>query len=252
MRGYLAMLVALAGLAACDRVFGLGDPYEDARTAGSGDAATDGGRGSDDAGMPTLLADFELDGDFSDSVSRTTALCTRLNGSLCGFSQGRAGSAESALFDGGTCVAFSLPATPSALSIALWVKPTTGATETLLARPYASSTDMSWILEEDNDSLYFGSYTGSLTLGASAAPGIMDTGWHFLVVTVDPGGSTFYLDGAARPVGNGVAIGYGGNTKVYLGCDILTSSFDNFAGQLDNVKIFSGVLTPQDVVQLGM
>lgn len=243
-------LVLLAALGGCDRVFGLGDPYEDAHSiAGSGDAAADGDGGHSSS---TLIADFELDANFNDAVSRNNAICTRLNGSLCGFSQGHDGSGGSALFDGGTCVTFDLPTNPTALSIALWVKPTSGVTQTLIARPYASSTDKSWLLEEDNDSLYFQSYSGSLTLSSVSTPGITDTNWHFLVVTIDPTTSTFYLDGAARLSTAGITIGYGGNTTVDLGCDILTSSFDNLSGQLDNVKIFDGILTPQEVMQLGM
>jgi len=244
-------LVLLGLLTACDRVFGLGDPYEDAHsTMGSGDGGPAGDGSGSGGNAAHLLADFELDGDFNDSVSRTSAICTRLNGSLCGFSQGHTGTGNSALFDGATCVRFDLPATPSQLSIALWLKASTGATEAVIARPYASTTDTSWLVEEDNDSLYFQSYSGSLTLAANTGPGIGDSNWHFLVVTVDPTASAFYVDGIARAPGSGVTIGYGGNMTVDLGCDVTTTAFDDFNGQLDNVKIFDGILTPQEVMNL--
>jgi len=81
-------------------------------------------------------------------------------------------------------------------------------------------------------------------------PGIGDSNWHFLVVMVDPTASAFYVDGIARAPGSGVTIGYGGNMTVDLGCDVTTTAFDDFNGQLDNVKIFDGILTPQEVMNL--
>lgn len=231
-------LLVLAALAGCDRVFGLGDPYEDARSTGS-DASPPRDIGGTDGSntVPMLIASYPFDGDYHDAVSGNVAVCSSMLGNGCTFapSHNAAGSSES--FDGGTCVIAQLAARPSAFTIALWVNAETGATETLLER--GGSSGPSWLLQEDNDSIYFKSGTTTV-LGT---PGPAATSWHAIAVTIGPDSAIEYLDGIERGQGTGITISYTTDT-VYIGCGGSTSGLDNFHGAIDNVEIFDGILSP--------
>jgi len=235
-------LVLLAALAGCDRVFGLGDPYEDARSpAGSDGAGPGDGRGLDGSDKATaLIASFPFDNNYTDAVSQTDAICSSMLGSGCAFGSSHNAAGSSASFDGATCVTFQIPARPPAITIAMWVNATSGATEAVLTRP--GFNDPTWLLEEDNDSVYFKSGTASVT----GTPGPTATSWHAIAVTVGPGGSVAYLDGVERGSGAGITISYISDTA-YIGCDGSTSSLDNFHGLLDNVEIYDGILSVAEI-----
>jgi hypothetical protein len=241
MKRWVAILLATAG---CDRVFGLGDPYQH---ADSGIDAPVDSRPS----APKPLAYFPFDVDLTDEVSGNKAI--NVSGTTVTISPTPCEKNGCANFGAGSCVKFSLPEAPPTYTISLWVMTLGGfASETpLVARPEPSIV---------------GSYDGKLTATTmllrfyaansdSVDSMFMATSpmawnmWHHLAVIYNGNDMTFYVDGTQTMQHATVPAIDGTGTALYLGCDGSMMG-TMYSGYLDEVHIYEGVLSATDLAGL--
>ena len=253
MRVWLAVLP----LAGCDRVFGIGDPYQDAAPVSGGsdamrpDAPVDAPADAppDVIGMPipALLERFPFDGDLQDATHTQTASVT---GSYqVSSSGGRFGG--HVLLGGTACLSFTLAQQPATFSIVLWAEES-AATMTyapLLVRPQiAASTTQDWAFyaDEGNFEYIMSAAGGPQTYVVS--PGL-SSAWYQYVVTFDGAMVHIFLDGTDLGGISGSAPAYGTGNQIYLGCDGAGGTA-KFSGGLDEVEIYDGALTATQVMAL--
>jgi hypothetical protein len=249
MRAWVCVL-ALAG---CDRVFGIGDPYEDAPLAGDGQTRPDGA--PDDAptdvgtGTPQLLAYYAFDDNLLDSVSNTPA-----NGST-GVGSVSSGGRHNGyvVFDGTGCVWFTLAAKPAAYTISFWINPTTamqGDTMLLSRLHMAAALARDWAFTATATASVFHWWTGSIEAADSLGAALTMNQWHHLAITYDGAGMVTYVDGAASPRVLESAVQYGTDSTVYLGCQEASTSVTKFTGDMDELRIYDGALTAAELAAL--
>ena len=252
MRAWL-MLLALAG---CDRVFGLGDPYEDAAVfdaprsdddaVSHDDALADDG-GIDGTGALEPIAYFPFDSDFNNSVDHTPGVCA--NG--CSTTTGHTGAG--ALHLAGGCVQTMIDAMPPSFMLAFWAQPSTTSVATIVARKFTSTgTHFSWKVFEGGAS---GASLGFTMFDGGAADTNKLTGmtdfvvgeWHHFAVTFDGSLETLYVDGVMKASQQANATMYLGNL-VYIGCDPDASSA--YFGDLDELRIYDVAMSPAGIMAL--
>jgi hypothetical protein len=256
MRVWLLVL-ALAG---CDRVFGIGDPYEDAAAMVGGsdamadaigdDAAADAPAEKSDAigePEPPMLIRFPFDGDLRDSTGMTSA--TAPNGDLAKTTGGRFGGYVEV--NGTQCIEFTLAAMPPQFSIVMWVE-TTGPVpgqEPLLVRPDVTvSQDNDWALL-GSDTLMSFDMLETMEMFYEFQPGL-STNWQEFAVTFDGFMLRTYVNGAQATMSSATSPSYGIGTTVYLGCDGRGTANGQFVGRFDDVQIYGGPLTAGQVSYL--
>lgn len=246
MRAWLCVL-ALAG---CDRVFGIGDPYEDAAVATSGsDAAPDApGHVVDGLPVPTLamVAHLPFDGDTRETISNTLAMPS---------GSGVAPHATGGEFmgyvglDGASCLSFPEAATPSAFSIEVWARSTsaTPTTSVLASRTFDTTTD-SWAFIATSMAVTFHMHdsTGDQLIPSTKS---LSTSWQQFVFTYDGSTGRLYVDGSPVAMMAMMAPQYRTDAQVYLGCSA-TLTTSKLAGGLDEVQIYDGALSDTQVMTL--
>jgi len=244
MRAWLCVL-ALAG---CDRVFGIGDPYEDAAGSTSGsDAAIDTVGTLDGTGPPTpaVLAHFSFDTDYTNSVNRTAAVCL---GTGCMLDTVGGHSGGQVYLDGSSCLSFGLAATPVTYTIALWVKAQNIRQTTLLARPEISgSASQTWKISGNSTVIEYDTWDGTNTDALLSGPGL-SASYEQVVVTFDGSYKHLFIDGVHETMGAATPVATADGT-VFLGCESAATN-DKLDGYLDEIYIYDGALTAAQVTAL--
>jgi hypothetical protein len=251
MRAWL-LLLALAG---CDRVFGLGDPYEDANVDGprpfadapGHDDATSHDVGTDGGDTLQPIAYFPFDTDFNNAVDGTPGLCA--NGCTLGAGHTGAGLA----LDGG-CVQTTLVAEPPELTIAFWARPSSTALSPLVARKWTSvGSHFSWRVfmgGAGGQSLGFALYDGGTndTIKLTATVDFVTGEWHHYAVTFDGTFKTLYVDGAMKAQQQTLAVAYL-DKVVTIGCE--EGGTDFYFGDIDELRIYNFAMSGAQISELG-
>ena len=247
----VALLVVLAG---CDHVFGIGDPYEDARVSSNGsDAAIDTPTGSGrdatsviDASLTSqAIVHFTFDGTMSDDQFRTVAAC--MGGGSCGtVTGGHVGFGSLGLSSGG-CAKFVPNSYPPQFTLAMWVYPNSTAQQTLIARAFAAtSTHAIWNLQGSSTSaMTFTTSNGAVDDAVVTTAKLGTNTWQHFVVTYDGTNLRIFLD--TTEIGSlGLTLVSAGDVEAYLGCNAPgTSGF--FTGNIDDVFIFDRALSSSEI-----
>lgn len=130
----------------------------------------------------------------------------------------------------------------SKLTVSAWIKTSVGnATLAIVAKPSNFYLVVNW----GRIALY--DYTTSVTCSQPTGNNIADGTWHYVAMTLDSGvtdGSTVYLDGA--PVKTCTWTPQNNSGNAYVGQSGLGAAY--FNGSIDEVKIFSRTLTPQEIM----
>ncbi|HSN26337.1 MAG TPA: LamG domain-containing protein [Kofleriaceae bacterium] len=242
----LLLLVALAG---CDRVFGLGDPYEDAPGTGTGDAHRGDGpampadaSGDADGRLPTPLLHYRFDGTMAEAGGGAMATCTTSVGAACGYAPGKYGMALH--LDGSSIAEITLPSLPPSFTVIAWVNYAASGPVFDLSQALASSSEV-WSLDF-SDMILFStqSNTGS---GVSGAVRPTET-WTSVAMTFGAGDVQYlYTDLiATSPVSVGT-LAYGANSVLCVGCRLSQTPTQYFTGAIDDVYVFDRVLTQAEI-----
>ncbi|GAA4204039.1 LamG-like jellyroll fold domain-containing protein [Microbispora amethystogenes] len=157
-------------------------------------------------------------------------------------------------FNNGGVASTTTYANPTAYSEELWFKTTTNRGGKLIglggsATGTSSNYDRHVYMRNDGK-LVFGTYTGSINV--ITTNGSYNNGqWHHMVATQGPGGMKLYVDGTVA--GTNPQTGAENFTGYWrVGGDNLNSwpnqpTSNNFAGQIDEVAVYGGVLTDAQV-----
>jgi hypothetical protein len=241
----------LGALAGCDRVFGLGDPYEDARTSGDGivDVAPDDVSPlGDGSGGPRLVAHFSFENTFNDDTG--TYIGTDI-GSGITFTTGHKGSGM--LIDGTSCIEVTIPDQLTTFTIAFWAKPTsmgTGVAALVSRRFGVASTGYTYQIY---DSTAVGGFGFELLTATGQSDGQIPSSfavntWRHYAVTFDGANKTWWLDGTEVTAQVAGAITYGTVNDEYIGCQDGIAEF--FTGEIDELSFYDGSMTAQQIAAL--
>jgi hypothetical protein len=249
----IALLLALG---ACDHVFGIGDPYEDARALASGsDAATDSTTPPldvlpGDAMMPgePLVAHFAFDSNLINSADGTAATCS----GQCGYispSHDGTGAALLLTLSGG-CVKFSIAGTQKMFTIAMWVNAgTTGVTRVFTRQFAPASSIVGWGLDGQPAKYTFTTFNGSGADSVDATMGMPQGVWRHIAVTYDSMTLRYYIDG--NPDNAYVeTIVTASDLTAYIGCNADMTS--KFSGSIDDVFVYGAALSAAEIQALAM
>jgi hypothetical protein len=242
----------LAALAGCDRVFGLGDPYEDARVSGDGvvDVAlpVDVSPLEDGSGGPRLVAHFSFENTLNDD---TGAYIGTDYGSGITFAIGHKGSGM--LLDGTSCISVTIPDQLAAFTISFWAKPTStmGGVAALVSRRFGvASTGYTYQIY---DSTAVGGFGFELLTGTGQSDGQIPSSfavntWRHYAVTFDGTTKMWWLDGAEVMAQVAGPISYGSVNDEYIGCQDDIAEF--FTGEIDELSFYDGAMTAQQIAAL--
>jgi hypothetical protein len=245
MRAWL-LLLALAG---CDRVFGLGDPYEDAAVfdgarpidgPGRDDVMTldaaDGGR------MPEAIAHFSFDTSYNDDSNTYTA-------ATVGTGVAReAGHRGNGLVLGGMgCLKVSID-TPSTFSIAFWARPNTTSGGALLSRNVtAGGSDHAYeVYDTVGGGFGFSVWDGTSANNHIASGQFVPATFRHYAVTFDGMTTRMYVDGLeATPALSVNPIVYGLDAFEFIGCEEPGQNY--FNGIIDELYIYGAALDAEQI-----
>jgi hypothetical protein len=250
------LIALLLVLASCDHVFGIGDPYEDARAiAGGSDAATDSTVPPldvlpDDAMMPgePLVAHFAFDGNLINSADGSAATCT----GQCGYispSHDGTGTALLLTLSGG-CVKFAIAGTQQKFTIAMWVNAgTTGVTRVFTRQFAPASSIVGWGLDGQPAKFTFTTFNGSGTDAVDASMGMPQGVWRHVAVTYDSTTLRYYIDGNPDNA-YGETVVTASDLTAYIGCNADMTS--KFSGSIDDVYVYGAALSTAEIQALAM
>ncbi|MDT0156342.1 PKD domain-containing protein [Microbacterium sp. ARD32] len=166
----------------------------------------------------------------------------------------------SATFDGsrqGFAASSKTVAAPAAYSVELWFKANSGATGKLIGYGSASTGDSGsydrHVYLTSDGRLVYGNYPSAVrTVSTPTGTSYADASWHHVVATQSAEGMALYVDGelAANDPSTTTAQSYLGYWRI--GGDNLSGwpsdpSSDYFSGKIDEVAVYSGALTAQQV-----
>ncbi len=245
-------LVLLLALAGCDRVFGLGDPYEDAPgTGGSGDARPSDGaeRPVDvlpdvDGRLPTPLLHYRFDGTYAEAGGGAMATCTTTGGAPCGFEPGKYGMALH--LDGSSIGEITLPTLPPSFTLIAWVNIAAAGPVFDLSQGLVASSAEVWSVDFGNMIVF--STTSNVGAVISSTQRPLES-WTNVAVTYGAGDvQVLYADliQGTAPASVGT-LAYGANNVVCLGCRLSQMPTQYFAGAIDDVYVFDRVLTQTEI-----
>ena len=239
---WLVVIVVLAG---CDRVFGLGDPYEDARPS---DVAIDMPRPQADAPadalddapemIPQPLVHYRFDNSYAEAGTGMPATCTNSGGGGCAFVAGVYG--EALQLDGSSIGQVTLPSLPPVFTVMVWAKGSGVVYD--LQQLLTQSPDVWWL--DMSNGITFKSRSGS-TVQTSSVSRPVET-WTNIAVTYDGVDQQLYVDTSLNVVTPVGAISYGGNRVVCIGCR-MGSSTTYLSGAIDDFYVFDTALTQAEI-----
>lgn len=241
-------LVLLLALAGCDRVFGLGDPYEDAPGTGDGRRGDGAGSAADasvDSGgrLPVPLLHYRFDGTYAEAGGGAMATCTTNVGAACGFVPGKYGTALR--LDGSSIAEITLPSLPPSFTVIAWVNYAAPGPVFDLSQALAVSTEV-WSIDLAS-SIQF-TTTSNVGTAITSAPRPLET-WTNVAVTYGAGDvQVLYADltQGAAPTAVGT-LAYGANSVLCVGCRLSRTPTEYFTGGIDDVYVFDRVLTQTDI-----
>ena len=231
--------IALLVLCACGRIgfdpLGAGD-------GGSGESRIDGPPASG------MLLHFTFDTMLLREEYGHDATCTACPLPVVGHG----GGGFAASFDGTKCllVPGSGSIMPPAFTFALWAQTTGSQYGTAFARPLFGA-----VMVEDTFEFYVDNF-GNWNLGTNASyigAGVAQNQWHHVAVTSDGTGYVAYIDGAQIGYNDVTGPAQYGIDDILIGCDLNASVYnDNFTGIVDDIRIYDGILTADQIATLAM
>lgn len=232
----LACVLALAG---CDRVFGIGDPYEDAGGHVSGSDATrdTGVLDGNTMSVPRMLGHWAFENNLTNSVDGGQGTC-----GTCTYPSGKHGYAVH--LNGADCIQTVLmpSAAPATFTIMLWVNPSLVTVTPLLSRQTSSTSgNFPWLLATNDVNVTATMWDGS---GNTTADGPLLTAgsWTHIAETYD-GMSLVLYDGSTVSIKNAtMPPAYGTRPDIFFGCEE-NGVGGTFNGDIDDVYIFDGALS---------
>lgn len=236
----LACVLALAG---CDRLFGIGDPYEDAGGKVSGsDATTDTGVVDGDTAMtPRLLGHWAFENNLTNAVDGGQGTCAS-----CTYPAGKHGYAVH--LAGADCIQTVLlqSAMPATFTIMLWVNPTTATLAPLLSRQTAASSgNFPWLLASNDVNVTATMWDG--TGNATATGPLLTAGsWTHIAETYDGANLVLYDATTISTTSASMPPVYGAHPDIFVGCEE-NGVAGTFTGDIDDVYIFDGALTQSQI-----
>ena len=249
MRAWL-LLLALAG---CDRVFGLGDPYEDARTSDGPLPAEDGpGRddvmtvdaGADGGRMPEPIAHFSFDTGYNDDSNTYTAATVGT-----GVARAPGHSGNGLLLGGMGCLKVLID-TQDMFSFAFWARPNTTSGGALISRDVTSGATSSTHVYEVYDTVGggfgFSMWDGTSENNHIASGQFVPATFRHYAVTFDGMTKRMYVDGLeATPAQSVNPIVYGLDAFEFIGCE--ESGQNYFDGMIDELYIYGAALSAEQI-----
>lgn len=236
----LALLLALV---ACGRVDF--DALDDSAVAFD-DVSIDVG----DAGDPTLIVWVQLDTGFGDSsIYNHFSFCQE--GTCPTLTPGKRGTAGT--FDGiddAVRVSYASDLDVSQLTVAVWSRRAgaTGMLQSLVARPYGPGSANSWEA--------YVTLTPQVAQGGDAVVNAFtyapwtEGAWNHHAFTWDGTNMIAYANGVAVDGPTPVSIAYDAH-DIVIGADTNNGSINScWTGEIDDVRIYSRVLTPAEIAAL--
>lgn len=246
----MRVLVLLLALAGCDRVFGLGDPYEDAPgTGGSGDARPSDGVGmpadapvDGDGTLPVPLLHYRFDGTYLEASGGAPATCTTSASSTCGFVPGKYGMALH--LDGSSTGEITLPSLPQTFTVMAWVNLASSGPVLELAQQLPAPSSDAWSIDVGT-AIQFNS-SSSVGTAITSSPRPSET-WTNVAVTYSGTQQTLFVDGIKSASTVAGTITYGVNRVLCVGCRLSQMPTTYFGGGVDDVYLFDHVLTQTEI-----
>ncbi len=144
-------------------------------------------------------------------------------------------------------------------TITLWMKsPGTDSSEgglyggSLFCRATGTPLNDFILLQADSgQALFYGTQASGTSVQSTST--VSDGNWHFVALTFDQaasGGVGLFVDGTLQATnGNSSAWSWPAGAPLEIGYTTDTS-FENYSGQLDDVRYYSAVLTPSQIAQV--
>ena len=135
-------------------------------------------------------------------------------------------------------------------SITLWVQ-TTGTDQVIIQQRNGGFNGEHQLRINENGNPNFWTYSDGWQWSATAVETINDDAWHHIVVVQDAtlGGGRIYVDGSESASSSGGLVNLNGGIHSYLGAD-MRDHVEYFAGNIDDVSLFTSALTASDVSAL--
>lgn len=237
----VVLVVALAG---CDGVFNLDElhvPVDAAVPADPADGRLDGSQLDDG-----LILHLPFDGDLMETVSGAKASCASGTSSCPQFAPGHAGSA--AAYDGADdCLTANLAVVGTVFTVSLWFNVATDTSVSLISKPYTSTLD-SWQIDTDTGhTLRFISFASNTANAVVVNSVFTESTWTHVAITYDGSARQIFVSGLLRMT-DGPSQFSVNTDPVYIGCDRDSGSpTHRMAGMLDDVRVYSRVLTAAEI-----
>jgi hypothetical protein len=139
----------------------------------------------------------------------------------------------------------SLADTPSAFSLALWIRAGSTTEQTLISRAFDSTSPYRvWWLHGTSTAITFTTYDGSGAVSVPTAAKLTTGVWQHLAVTYD--GTTLQVFDNTQPVASQAAMLVPGtDPEFYVGCNATGSGY--FTGYVDDLYVFDHALTSDEL-----
>jgi hypothetical protein len=133
-----------------------------------------------------------------------------------------------------------------AFALAAWVR--TSADGVIVQQRDAGQSNGQYQLAVSGGKVYFWTYAGgAYGFNFTSNASVNDGQWHLIVAQrLANGTGQIFIDGALDNSQAAAPVALGGGIHVYLGEDV-RDAVNNFVGQIDQVQIYGGSLSPVDV-----
>lgn len=245
MASATSAIVFVLALAGCDRVFGIGDPYEDARRT-TGDVSDDGAPDVPplpDASGSGVVAHFSFDTNLSDDSGTYSGVDY---GNLS-MPVGHRGSGVG--FNGSSCLEVVIPQQLATFTIAFWARADSSTGGALVSRGHDTTTTLHSYQVYDSDGAFGFRVLNNTTEVDQVVTGQFPLGaWGHYAVTFDGQLKRWYVNGAALVSQQAGPITYGSENHIDIGCQDNSSSY--FVGVIDELYLYNYALSQNEVSAL--